>query len=186
MEASARLLVWFQGSSGQLAVSLRTAPRADQPPSSRPPPDNPPTRADPPFKGLTDVNNSVAAFMLIRGPHAFLGWSWVSCSGDCFTELKDCPPPPGNQIHYDITLGGLVGPDCKHARAPSSLLLRSFLHALLLLRFGPLITERCRADGEPTELCHETAPGSEVFVREWSKATVEVDCKGWTSRITMK
>ena len=140
--------------------------------SSHPPPDRSDAFcADPPFKGLTDVNNSVAAFMLIRGPHAFLGWSWVSCSGDCFTELKDCPPPPGNQIHYDITLGGLVGPDCKHA---------AVLHTASLIR------ERCRADGEPTELCHETAPGSEVFVREWSKATVEVDCKGWTSSIKMK
>ena len=31
--------------------------------------------------------------------------------------------------------------------------------------------------GEPTELCHETAPGSEVFVREWTKSTVQMDCK---------
>ena len=166
------MLVWFQGSSVQPAVSLRTAPRAGQaPPFPFLTGPMPSVCTDPPFKGLTDVNNSVAAFMLIRGPHAFLGWSWVSCSGDCFTELKDCPPPPGNQIHYDITLGGLVGPDCKHAA---------------VLHTASRFSHRCRADGEPTELCHETAPGSEVFVREWSKATVEVDCKGWTSSITMK
>ena len=122
------MLVWFQGSSVQPAVSLRTAPRAGQPLSPRRPPDRSDAFCtDPPFKGLTDVNNSVAAFMLIRGPHAFLGWSWVSCSGDCFTELKDCPPPPGNQIHYDITLGGLVGPDCKHA---------AVLHTASLLSSG--------------------------------------------------
>jgi hypothetical protein len=65
--------------------------------------------ADPPFTGASDINNTVAAFMLIRGPHAYLGWSWVSCSGDCFS--KTCPAPPGRQVHYDVTLGGLTDSD---------------------------------------------------------------------------
>ena len=88
--------------------------------------------------------------MPTRGPHAYLGWSWVSCSGDCFSAK--CPAPPGNQIRYDITLGGLTDQDY----------------------------------GEPTEVCHETATGSGVFVREWSKATVTLDCAVWNSSIVLK
>lgn len=38
--------------------------------------------------------------------------------------------------------------------------------------------------GEPQGLCRETAPASGVFVREWSKATVQMDCKSWTPTIT--
>ena len=40
--------------------------------------------------------------------------------------------------------------------------------------------------GEPTTLCSETAPDSEVFVRDWTKSTVTVDCKAYTSKIVMK
>jgi hypothetical protein len=40
--------------------------------------------------------------------------------------------------------------------------------------------------GEPTELCSETSAGSGVFRREWSKATVEMDCNSWTPTIIMK
>jgi hypothetical protein len=40
--------------------------------------------------------------------------------------------------------------------------------------------------GEPTGLCAETAPGSKVFRREWTKATIEMDCKNWNSTIEMK
>lgn len=107
----------------------------------------------PPYAGAVDVNNSVAAFMLIRGPHAYIGWSWLSCSGDCFAGKQQCPSTsPGYTIPYDATLNGLVGPDY----------------------------------GEPLEVCHEERPGSETFVRQWSKATVTVDCKAWTSSIDLK
>lgn len=40
--------------------------------------------------------------------------------------------------------------------------------------------------GEPQGVCAETAPGSGKFSREWSKATVELDCSSWTSTITPK
>ena len=103
--------------------------------------------------GIADLNNAVAAFQLIRGPHAFLGWSWVSCSGDCFTTLDQCPPPPGHQVKYDRSLGGLVGSGVDY--------------------------------GEPVEVCRETAPGSEIFTRRWTKSVVTFDCKRWTSRIKM-
>ena len=34
----------------------------------------------------------------------------------------------------------------------------------------------CARAGEPQGLCAETAPGSGVFRRTWSKATVEMNC----------
>ena len=37
--------------------------------------------------------------------------------------------------------------------------------------------------GEPTELCAETAVGSGVFRRAWTKALVEMDCNNWKARI---
>ena len=40
--------------------------------------------------------------------------------------------------------------------------------------------------GEPTGLCKETAPNSGVFTRDWTKATVQMDCNSWTPTITMK
>ena len=38
--------------------------------------------------------------------------------------------------------------------------------------------------GEPTGLCKEA--GSDVFVREWTKSTVTVDCKAYKTTIQMK
>jgi hypothetical protein len=35
-------------------------------------------------------------------------------------------------------------------------------------------------------VCKETAAGSGIFTREWSKATVSMDCNKWEGKITMK
>ena len=40
--------------------------------------------------------------------------------------------------------------------------------------------------GEPLNVCSETAPGSAIFSREWTKATVTVDCNAWNSSIIFK
>ena len=41
--------------------------------------------------------------------------------------------------------------------------------------------------GEPVDkVCKETAPNSGIFTREWSKASVKMDCTSWTPTITMK
>ena len=37
--------------------------------------------------------------------------------------------------------------------------------------------------GKPLGLCSETAPNSGVFVREWSKANVSMDCSTWLGTI---
>ena len=44
----------------------------------------------PPFHVPTaeEMQTATAAFMLIRGPRAYLGYSWVSCSGDCLQWMK--------------------------------------------------------------------------------------------------
>eukprot|EP00759_Apiculatamorpha_spiralis_P046574 PhF_6_TR42883/c0_g1_i2/m.64969 len=39
--------------------------------------------------------------------------------------------------------------------------------------------------GTPIGLCQETAPNSGVFVRNWTKAAVKMDCNTWTPTITM-
>ena len=40
--------------------------------------------------------------------------------------------------------------------------------------------------GEPMGVCKESASGSGVFTRDWSKASVEMDCNTWTPTISMK
>ena len=40
--------------------------------------------------------------------------------------------------------------------------------------------------GEPAGLCTETAPNSGVFTREWTKASVKMDCNTWTPTISLK
>eukprot|EP00937_MAST-01D_sp_MAST-1D-sp2_P004966 g4966.t1 len=39
--------------------------------------------------------------------------------------------------------------------------------------------------GVPLGRCEETSQGSEVFVRQWSKATAKIDCRAFTGHITM-
>ena len=40
--------------------------------------------------------------------------------------------------------------------------------------------------GIPQGLCKETAPDSGVFTREWTKASIKMDCNTWTPTITLK
>lgn len=40
--------------------------------------------------------------------------------------------------------------------------------------------------GTPVGLCTETAPNSGVFTREWTKASVKMDCNTWQPTITLK
>jgi hypothetical protein len=40
--------------------------------------------------------------------------------------------------------------------------------------------------GKPTGLCEETAAGSQVFTRDWTKSTITVDCKAYSSSIKFK
>lgn len=80
---------------------------------------------------LTQFDEDLATFMLLRGPFAWLGYGWIGCS-----------------VPY------------------------AFPDAL-------------KADyGEPTGLCAETAPNSGIFERQWSKASVRMDCNTYTGSVT--
>lgn len=82
---------------------------------------------------LTAPEQDIANFLLIRGPHAFLGHGWLGCS-------REYQVP--EQINWDY--------------------------------------------GEPVGLCKETSANSGVFTREWTKASVQMDCNSWAPTITLK
>lgn len=82
---------------------------------------------------ITDVEADVANFLLVRGPHAWLGHGWSGCS-----KVYEWPK-------------------------------------ILDADFG-----------EPMGLCKETSAGSGIFTREWTKATIKMDCNSWTPTITFK
>ena len=87
---------------------------------------------------LPYINEDTASFLLVRGPYAWLGFSWMGCNtADVAQYLR----PKEMDMDY----------------------------------------------GEPIDdYCKETAPNSGVFVREWTKASVQMDCNGFKGTITMK
>lgn len=89
---------------------------------------------------LPYFRQDLAAFLLIRGPYAWLGYSWMGCNAD--------PGTARNPIDY---------------------------------QFPPELGHDYGTPADAT--CRETEDGSEVFTRKWSKATVTLDCKAWTSTI---
>jgi|EP01044_Picomonas_judraskeda_P002067 hypothetical protein len=88
----------------------------------------PPPQGQPPL----DFEQHLAAFLLIRGPYAWLGWNWVGCGA---TPLR----PAGMDGDY----------------------------------------------GEPVGLCKETAPQSQIFERNYTKAKVTLNCAEWEGHIDM-
>jgi hypothetical protein len=82
---------------------------------------------------LTDVEQDLANFLLVRGPYGWLGHGWKGCS-----RQYEFP----KEFNQDV--------------------------------------------GEPLGICKETAPGSQVFTRKWTKATVQMNCSDWTAKITKK
>lgn len=83
---------------------------------------------------LPAVAQDVAAFLVLRGPFAWIGSGWIGC-------IEDYAFPPELDGDY----------------------------------------------GEPlTPYFNETAPGSGVFVRAWTKATATFSCPTWTGDVVMK
>ena len=85
------------------------------------------------------------------------GWAWTGCSGSRGPgePVKNVIPPVGPEV-----LG--VGPGKKW-------------------RDKILHTDY----GMPVGTCVETAPNSSIFTREYTKATVQVDCAKWEGTVTM-
>jgi hypothetical protein len=94
---------------------------------------------------LPYVEQDVAQFLLVRGPYAYIGHSWMGCIQPS---------------------GYVTGNSTKGYDRPAALDIDY---------------------GEPVDAtCTETAPQSGVFVRNWSKASVKMDCNSYEGTITMK
>lgn len=83
--------------------------------------------------GITDFEQSLAGFLLLRGPYAWLGWAWSSCVD---------PPPRPAALDKDY--------------------------------------------GEPLGICEERGGEPGVFTREYTKASVSLDCNKWVGAINAK
>jgi hypothetical protein len=92
-----------------------------------------------------------------------------------------CGGDPSNLTMFDQDLANFL-----LVRGPYAYLGHGWLGCGPTLEFA--FPDALNADvGEPTELCHETVPGSSgVFVRDWTKASVSMDCTTWTGTVEMK
>eukprot|EP01052_Picozoa_sp_SAG31_P037500 SAG31_NODE_4852_length_2905_cov_3.033143_4_plen_124_part_00 len=88
----------------------------------------------------------IAAFLLVRGEYAWLGYGYQGCA----STQRSFPGASWAESGY-------VWPE---------MLDRDY--------------------GIPTSECHETSPGSAIFTREWSKASITLDCNVFQANITMK
>jgi len=103
----------------------------------------------------------LATFLLVRGPFAWIGYTWSGCTDTAY--------PPGCNLDCNAD-------DCKPCRFPKARDSAPFTKP-----------EGLGADyGEPVGYCKETADGSGVFRRQWTKADVELDCTTFTATITPK
>ena len=129
------------------------------------------------------------------------GWFWQMFSlfstpnkAQCASTLRaQCAAGASSSFYNATTMHSLTG---DHATLPN---FAQDLATFLLLR-GPyaylgfgwsgcnVITafpDELKADiGEPLGLCSETAAGSGVFTREWSKASVQMDCNSYVGTVT--
>jgi len=87
---------------------------------------------------LPFIVQDVATFLLVRGPFAWLGFSWMGCNT---ADVAQYLWPKELDVDYGYPVD---------------------------------------------EYCHETGATSGVFVREWTKASVLMDCNTWNATITMK
>ena len=118
----------------------------------------------------------------LSGPYAWLGYGWMGCgcgwehNGHFPALFTSCSIYTSSQCKSGIhtllhcAADGLTHLHCS-GKMPCDIYQRP---AALDLDYGT-----------PTALCSETAPGSAVFSRNWSKSRVTVDCNTYTSHIRM-
>jgi hypothetical protein len=141
--------------------------------------------------------------------HAGFTWQMLinngTCAGaavaqgpTCATTLREACDAGSRYQHGALFYGLQGGCSRQHTVAPSAASFRQDLASFLLMR-GPFAWagfawESCgKAYVRPAELdtdygvplgvCAETAPGSGVFTRAWSRANVTVDCNAWTGTV---
>ena len=118
-----------------------------------------------------------------------------SCAANLRALCAADSPAQSRLMHYAFTPGGCGGDPSALTdpmqdivnfllvRGPYALLGHGWLGCSRTYEVPPAINGDY---GEPTALCGETAPGSGVFTRDWTKATVAMDCNSWTPTITWK
>merc|ERR1712032_1806047 len=102
---------------------------------------------------LPHFEQDLATFLLVRGPYAWIGYVWSGCTDSGYPA--GCNPE-------------CQAEDCKPCRFPKPRDAHPFARPAALV-----------ADyGAPLEgsYCKETSHGSGIFSREWTKASVRLDC----------
>ena len=140
---------------------------------------------------------------LFAAAQAAGGWFWQMFSiattppqATCATTLREmCEAGASSVFANATTMHSLTG---DHATLPN---LAQDLAVFLLLRgdyaflgFGwsgcnvieAFPPELALDYGTPTQFCAETAPSSGVFTRDYTKATVSMDCNAYKGTVTMK
>ena len=113
---------------------------------------------------LTQPDEDIANFLLVRVPRVAPRPAAVLClTAPSGSPRHPCPP----QVRGPYAYLGSGWSGCR---------IQSFDYpAGLGLDYG-----------EPTGLCAETAAGSGVFTRDWTKATIQMDCNTYMPTITFK
>lgn len=125
---------------------------------------------------------------------------WVR-PATCATDLTRLCNPDNTTVRdrallYGFSPGSCTGTDPAHltyleqdlanfllVRGPYAFLGNGWLGCSREYEFPSL---QFNADyGTPLGLCAETAPGTGVFTRQWSKADVSMDCNTWTANVTL-
>ncbi len=127
--------------------------------------------------GVQDLAN----FLLLRGPYAWLGYSWVGCS------VKYARPPEMDMVRACETCWALAQVCVGGGGGKGGVVLcASFPAGCCACSSHPPPRMAYQDYGEPVDAtCYETAPNSGVFTRKWTKATVTMDCNTWTPTIAM-
>ena len=113
---------------------------------------------------LTNFDMNLGMFLASRGPYA-----WLGCA---------CLAPSMSVCHLVLDRA------CWWGRRVDGLRLRLGAQRQDAVRYLPPARQPRPGLRGPPGMCHEVEPN--VFVREWTKSTVRVDCGNYTSSIRLK
>lgn len=118
---------------------------------------------------LPQLEQDMAAFLLMRGPYAYVGWGVWGMSWPVGVSWNSHGTPVARKSPLRARVAR-----CGRARLT--------LPLLLFATPGPPMLD---ADyGSPLSTCVESSPG--VFTRAYTKAAVALDCNKWQGNITMQ
>eukprot|EP01047_Picozoa_sp_COSAG01_P062814 COSAG01_NODE_8051_length_2940_cov_1.546287_3_plen_256_part_00 len=110
---------------------------------------------------LPHFKQDLATFLLARGPYGWLGYVWSGCT--------DSGYPAGCNHRCEAA-------DCNPCRYPMQRDSAPF----------PRPPELDWDYGEPISYCTESPAGSGVYTREWTKASVSLNCSSFEAKVEMK